>query len=83
MAQTWWTEGLPNLGFSSPTEFQILVSGLRPKGATIRQHNACVFGKCVAPDPKKCEHGTDLVVRRGAPPWIEQSIFEFLFLACE
>ena len=28
MAQTWWTEELPNLGFSSPTEFQILVSGL-------------------------------------------------------
>ena len=58
MAQTSWTEELPNLGFSSPTEFRILVSGLRPKGASIRQHNACVFGKCVAPDPKKCEHGT-------------------------
>ena len=57
MAHTWWTEELPNLAFSSPTEFRILVSGLRVKGGTIRNPT---FGTFVALTSNKVNYAQTL-----------------------
>ena len=56
-AQSWWTKELPNLGFGSPTEFPILVCGLRVKGRILPNPS---FGPFVSLTPTKVNYAQTL-----------------------